>query len=450
MPESQGTLREIVWRDVFPWLILLRAPRVAMQTPMLLLGTAGALLTIFGWWGIAGLFSGTKDSELKSWTAAYRSCPWRAAARPVGTFAPTSFDTSAGVAEFREDGTLVEPPAWQNAPRMGALPVEPWASAWLQLSAPWLQIFRPGLTVPRLAFLLLCGLWVVAVWALFGGAIARSAAMQMAREEKIGLSQSLRFAVRKWSSFCGGPLFPMLGVTMVIVPMWAVGLLMRADFMAAIASAAAWPLMLLASMLIVILLLGVLFGWPLMWPAIATENSDSFDALSRSYSYVFQRPFHYLWYAIVAAALGGLATLIVHGVVETVVYLPRWAASASFSAGEDRMAELAGDAAAAAPGAMFTSARTMIWFWSGCVRAVALGFVFAYFWTAASAIYLLLRFEVDGAEMDEIHVDSSGETYGLPTLETDAQGVKIAPREEAAAAGESPRDVSRGSDQLAP
>jgi len=37
------------------------------------------------------------------------------------------------------------------------------------------------------------------------------------------------------------------------------------------------------------------------------RRNDSFDALSRSYAYVFQRPLHYLFYALVAAVFGALA-----------------------------------------------------------------------------------------------------------------------------------------------
>ena len=47
-----------------------------------------------------------------------------------------------------------------------------------------------------------------------------------------------------------------------------------------------------------VLLLGLIFGWPLMFSTISTEGTDAFDAISRSYAYVFQRPFHYLFYTI--------------------------------------------------------------------------------------------------------------------------------------------------------
>ncbi len=48
----------------------------------------------------------------------------------------------------------------------------------------------------------------LAIWALFGGAIHRIAALQAAHEEKISAVQALRFAASKWVSFITAPLIP--------------------------------------------------------------------------------------------------------------------------------------------------------------------------------------------------------------------------------------------------
>ncbi|HUY88928.1 MAG TPA: hypothetical protein VMV10_09360, partial [Pirellulales bacterium] len=72
----------------------------------------------------------------------------------------------------------------------------------------------------------------------------------------------------------------------------------------------------------------------------------------------------------------------------------------------------------------------LIGFWEGCVRLVALGFAYSYFWTASTAIYLLLRRDDDGTEIDDIRFDSPTPAYGLPPLETDAAGVPTVAAEE--------------------
>ena len=62
-------------------------------------------------------------------------------------------------------------------------------------------------------------------------------------------------------------------------------------------------------------------------------------------------------------------------------------------------------------------------FWTGCIRLLGTAYIYSYFWTAASAIYFLLRQSVDGTEPDEVAVERDEETFGLPPLKPDASGV---------------------------
>ncbi len=101
---------------------------------------------------------------------------------------------------------------------------------------------------------------------------------------------------------------------------------MRADFFAFL-TALIWPVVLAGGFVMTILLAGVLLGWPLMWATISVEGTDSFDALNRTYSYVFQRPLRYLFYVIVAAAIGWLGWVVVETFAASVIWLASWAAS---------------------------------------------------------------------------------------------------------------------------
>ena len=57
-----------------------------------------------------------------------------------------------------------------------------------------------------------------------------------------------------------------------------------------------------------------------------------------------------------------------------------------------------------------------------------MGFLYSYFWTASTAIYLLLRSDNDNKEMDEIFLDDDEDEppYALPPLTTDAAGAPMA------------------------
>ena len=167
-----------------------------------------------------------------------------------------------------------------------------------------------------------------------------------------------------------------------------------------------------------LLLLGLGFGWPLMWATISTEGTDSFDALSRSYAYVFQRPLRYLFYVLVAGR----------------PRLARLAAGRDFAAavicaqllgrrlGKRRIGcgiEIQGGTPAWS--GMSHAGSRIIHFWVVCVKSLAVGYFYGYFWTASSAIYLLLRRDVDATETDEVFLDAdkSEPEHGLPPLGTD-------------------------------
>ena len=122
----------------------------------------------------------------------------------------------------------------------------------------------------------------------------------------MGFVGGLKFGVRKWPSFFCAPLVPFSAVFALLVFGWIGGLLLKWN-VSALLVAVFLPILLAACFGVAVLLLGLLFGWPLIWPTISTEGTDSFDGLSRSYSYTFQRPLVYLFFVLVAGLLGALA-----------------------------------------------------------------------------------------------------------------------------------------------
>jgi len=51
------------------------------------------------------------------------------------------------------------------------------------------------------------------------------------------------------------------------------------------------------------------------------------------------------------------------------------------------------------------------------VRATVTGFCYSFFWCLATAVYLLLRRDVDHTEFDEVYVENENLAYQLPALE---------------------------------
>jgi hypothetical protein len=192
-----------------------------------------------------------------------------------------------------------------------------------------------------------------------------------------------------------------------------------------------------------------------MWPAISSEGSDCFDALSRSYQYVVERPLHYAFYAVVAILIGILGWLVVSNLAAGTIAMTCWAAdwgtdssrwmAVGSEAGSRRMERLL--SGEAETGVFGPAAVWLIRFWIGCVKLLAVGFFYSYFWTASTCIYLLLRRDADATEMDEVYLEEDEETaYGLPPIETDQAGAPVV-AEEAASSQEDAEPSAEEEDQ---
>jgi hypothetical protein len=293
------------------------------------------------------------------------------------------------------------------------------------------------------------------IWALIGGAITRMAAVQIARKEKIGITEALRFTRARWISFFSAPLFPLVCVLVLVVLTVLFGLFHLIPVIGDIlVDGLFWPLILGAGLVMAILLVG-LVGWPMMYATISTEGSDSFDALSRSYSYVYQSPWNYVWYVLVSVSYGMVLVFFVGFMGSLTVYLGKWGMSQTpFAKMVDRDPAylfvyaptsyqwrdllLQDSPAEPTSGVLDKDAYTryvdkLTWYnkagaflvaaWLFLVFLLVLGFGYSYFWSAGTIIYLLMRRKVDDTELDEVYVEEEEpeQAYSSPAPEPPAE-----------------------------
>lgn len=390
---NNGRITSVDWGEILPWLLILRSFRLAVSPRFLVIAAAAILVTGTGWDIIGRVFPHAENTHLAEGITVISSpggCPWQALTEMVP-----------------------DRPGYPAAQAGNAITV-----AWTRLSTPFWRMFNLEVSLGEMVFWILCGLWALLLWSFAGGAIMRTAAVQLAAEEKPGWAAVGGYVLARWRSYFAAPLFPFLGVLLVTIPILILGLFLRTNATAWIAELL-WFLPLAGGFMSAVLLLGLLFGWPLMWATISCEGTDSFDALSRCYSYVFQKPLHYLFYAAVAALLGGLGWLLVMNFAAGVVHMAYW--SASWGAGHEAVAAIADGGESAAAGS------AIVRFWVGCVKILAVGYLYSYFWTAATAIYFVLRRDVDAAEMDEVFLDEEGAecACGLPKVNIDERGAPV-------------------------
>jgi hypothetical protein len=304
-------------------------------------------------------------------------------------------------------------------------------------------------------YLLLVLVWTVATWAFFGGAITRMAAVQVARNEKIGMGEAMRFVWAKKWSYLFASVAPFLFIGAILVLLGLFGVVNLVPVLGDAWNGFLWPLVLLGGLGIAVGLVG-LVGWPMMHATLSAEGSDSFDAISRSYSYVFQGVWQYAFYAVLALLYGAVVVFFVGFMGSLLVYVgkagvgltpgsgPQWTdrdpsylfvyAPTSFGWRELLLQGVTTEQGPLVePNGVVNNVarqqylRTFSWynyvgaglvtFWTYLFFLMIIGFAYSFFWCESTIIYLLMRRKVDDTELDEVYLEEEEpeETYATST-----------------------------------
>lgn len=271
-------------------------------------------------------------------------------------------------------------------------------------------------------------LWTTAVCALIGGAIYRMTALHFAREEKISVGQALKFSKSKFFSFFCAPLVPIAVIVLTGLLIALGGFVFSLmGSVGAIIMGAIFFIPILLAIGIAFMAIGLAAGWPLMYPTIAVEGSDSFDAIGRSFSFVFSRPFRAVLYGAIAALYGMVTYLF----VRFFAYVTLLAAHCFVKFGWWDLWD-GGDALnnradmidvlwhkptfwnlqtvnwpALGVGGWF--AAVLIGIWVAIVAGAVLAYVWTFFASASTSIYFILRRRVDATDLDDVYVEEEAE-----------------------------------------
>lgn len=271
-------------------------------------------------------------------------------------------------------------------------------------------------------FFIVYAIYFLLIWALFGGAISRIAAVHIARDEKISVRQAMNFAVGKLLSFASAPVIPIVIVLVIgLFASLASLILGNIPYLGSVLVGGLFILALLAGFVMTLVLLGTAGGFNLMYPTIAVEGSDSFDAISRSFSYVYARPWRMLFYTAVAIFYGAATYMFVHLFLLMMLVLthhfvgmgmfgtaastrdlfstmwPNPAMTGRLSYAVDYTALGGADKV----GAFFLHCWVMLLvFFLGA-------FAISLYFSSNTIIYYLMRSEVDATEMDDVYLEQS-------------------------------------------
>ena len=431
MANNYDTVRGVDWREVFPWTALTRAFTVAVSIPVLLLASFGVGLTISGW-AIA-------DSLL---------IPEQPAVAPAGVTTDEMESVTPQETIFTEDPALQaaveaplidsreqipEPvaavqPADYAVPAMGPITEDDPRPVFERL------LVGEGLTLlgdlhemfmgedrdldakTSYAICIVDFAWLLVVWGFFGAMITRIAVIRIGRGEKIGLKEAMADVRKKYISYVMSPLFVLVSCFVLSLPIVLISLLLNFDLGVLLASLL-WIVAIVASIGVAVLLTGLFFGWPLMWPTISAEEAgDVYEATSRTFAYTFQAPVQYLFYVLISVVIWVPSVMLVQNftsLAEQVIFSGMNVAAEEGQLIQDYLTgqvSLDGESQSFVMGAKIISG--LHWFAHLMADAFCVGFFFSSF----SGIYLLLRRFVDHTPLDEVFVIDDKTKYGLEDL----------------------------------
>ena len=514
MSDQPVMVSKFSWDEVFPWTLIFKTLPIAASFTVLIFATLGVFATPMGWIVAEKVFSNEtvqEDARFVELMEVNRS--------PYLGLLETGKDKEGS---FKILGVAL------SGPKL----------VFQRFLQPFRQMFAGGLGFRKFGYLLVGCVWTLLVWAFFGTAITRVCLLRLCRDEEAGLDDGIEYSIANFTTCLGALLMPLCAVALLTIPNFFIGLLLSFD-VGTIIGGLIWFVVLGVSFCIAVLLLGLMFGWPLMVASVSCEGQNALDAMTRSFAYTFQRPLNYLFYSAIAVLFGGFCWVIVSKLAIAVIGLGFWTTSwGANTGGADRMEIIRGERAemreletsskissetesedsilndgptgedrdrpmrgeqippeqfpvqrgvqrgpvlqgepprgpgrrvarpqvgeqvgtepqTAEPigasvetgdsgkqigivenaeevtGTTSLPANTrsleigkwFINFWTSFARTVAAAFLYGLFWCMASAIYLLLRYDVDESEMDEIYQVDERRTFELPPLASDENGI---------------------------
>jgi hypothetical protein len=280
---------------------------------------------------------------------------------------------------------------------------------------------RRGLYLGSLLLLTVFSLLVIA---FAGACISRFSALELAGVERAPLKDIVTFASSRLWTFIKAPVAPFLILLAIGTVLALVSIAGAIPWIGPIIIGMVFVGFLGVSFILMLLLLGILGGFNLLYPTIAVEGADSFDAMSRSFAYVYARPWRLVFYTVTSLIYGVITFLFIAFAAYLVLLLTHTFVGWGMDLFGTHYGAYSGLPALETlwPSPQFLQLihpinwYAMSWpefigaaflhFWVFLLIAGTGAYVVSYYFSSHTIIYLLLRRSVDGQGIKEIYLDS--------------------------------------------
>ncbi|MDD5064128.1 MAG: hypothetical protein PHQ35_05130 [Phycisphaerae bacterium] len=281
-----------------------------------------------------------------------------------------------------------------------------------------------------------------AVISLGGGGLCRIAALQFAGNEKPGITEALRFSTKRFMSFFTVPLAPVGTIICIGLFIFLLGLIGNIPRIGELILGVFMLPALIAGTLITIVLIGTVAGFNLMFPAIVYDGSDCLDAISRSFSYVYSKPWRMGFYTAIAAVYGAVCYIFVRFLTFLLLWVTRWFLQLFIWA--DNSSHRVNKLTAIWPEPSFMCLRgapgwvTANWSESLAIFLIYLAllvvvgllvsFVISFYFSANTIIYALMRNRVDNTALQDIYTSAAEAKTESIAAEFEPEKSQVQPR----------------------
>lgn len=272
---------------------------------------------------------------------------------------------------------------------------------------------------------------MLVVWSFLAGAICRIAGAHFALGTPATLPDALSFARDRLAmGLLLAPCIPLVFVSLLSLALALFGVVLRFPLLGDLVAGPLFFLAMFGGVLLVALTAAMSIGGWLLWPSVAVESSDAFDAFSRSLAYAFSRVWKTAIYASIllvfaAAFWGAFRWLIATGlrVTANIVgfgtspwgWWPRYDGDEPASKLELLWPEAAMTGFGTFPDWSALSATehvsgALIGVFTALSLALLWGLLVSFALSGSTIAYFLLRRDVDGHALTEIAPDG-GEIF---------------------------------------